>query len=69
VGPATTATLDVLRKLAVTLGVTTDTLVFEESERGPADTRFAIHLEWVSPRNVEASLMREADHGRVETEV
>jgi transcriptional regulator with XRE-family HTH domain len=38
-------TLDVLRKLAVTLGISTDTLVFAESERGPTDTRFAIHLE------------------------
>lgn len=30
-------TLDVLRKIAMSLNVTTDSLVFEEGERGPGD--------------------------------
>jgi len=30
-------TLEVIKKLAVALGVTTDTLVFSEDERGPSD--------------------------------
>lgn len=30
-------TLDVLRKIATSLNVTTDSLVFEEGERGPSD--------------------------------
>lgn len=38
-------TLDVLRSLAVALSVSTDALVFNEDERGPADNQLRLHLE------------------------
>lgn len=38
-------TLDVLRALAVGLSVSTDALVFNEDERGPADDQLRLHLE------------------------
>lgn len=38
-------TLDVLRGLAVALSVSTDALVFNEDERGPADPSIRLHLE------------------------
>lgn len=34
-----------LRALATALSVSTDALVFNEAERGPTDTRFAVHFE------------------------
>lgn len=37
-------TLDVLRALAIALAVTTDDLVFNEDERGPADDTLRMHL-------------------------
>jgi len=37
-------TLDVLRALAIALAVTTDDLVFNEDERGPADQSLRMHL-------------------------
>jgi transcriptional regulator with XRE-family HTH domain len=36
-GGTSTPTLDVLRKLAIALSVSADTLVFDENERGPDD--------------------------------
>ncbi len=36
-GGTSTPTLDVLRKLAIALSVSADTLVFDEDERGPDD--------------------------------
>jgi transcriptional regulator with XRE-family HTH domain len=38
-------TLDVLRALAIALSVTTDALVFTDTERGPTDTDLLLHLE------------------------
>jgi transcriptional regulator with XRE-family HTH domain len=38
-------TLDVLRALAIALSVTTDALVFTDTERGPTDTDLRLHLE------------------------
>ena len=38
-------TLEVLRALAVGLSVSTDALVFNEDERGPADDQLRLHLE------------------------
>lgn len=38
-------TLDVLRALAVALSVSTDALVFNEDERGPAEPGLRLHLE------------------------
>jgi transcriptional regulator with XRE-family HTH domain len=38
-------TLDVLRALAVALSVSTDSLVFNDDERGPQDDSFRMHLE------------------------
>jgi transcriptional regulator with XRE-family HTH domain len=38
-------TLEVLRALAVALSVSTDSLVFNEDERGPADDQIRLHLE------------------------
>lgn len=38
-------TLDVLRALAVALAVSTDDLVFDPEERGPADDQLRLHLE------------------------
>lgn len=37
-------TLDVLRALAIALAVTTDDLVFDPGERGPADESLRLHL-------------------------
>ncbi|MBC8949419.1 helix-turn-helix domain-containing protein [Xenorhabdus sp. TS4] len=36
-GGTSQPTLDVIRRLAISLGVSADTLVFDEQERGPAD--------------------------------
>jgi transcriptional regulator with XRE-family HTH domain len=38
-------TLDVLRRIAVSLSVSADTLVFDDNERGPADEDLRLHLE------------------------
>ena len=38
-------TLEVLRALAVGISVSTDALVFNEDERGPADDQLRLHLE------------------------
>ena len=38
-------TLDVLRRIAVSLSVSADTLVFDDDERGPADVDLRLHLE------------------------
>lgn len=38
-------TLDALRNIAIALGVTTDSLVFEADERGPTDPDLRLHLE------------------------
>lgn len=38
-------TLDVLRALAVALSVSTDALVFNEDERGPADNQLRLRME------------------------
>jgi transcriptional regulator with XRE-family HTH domain len=38
-------TLDVLRRIAVSLSVSADTLVFDDNERGPADDDLRLHLE------------------------
>jgi transcriptional regulator with XRE-family HTH domain len=38
-------TIEVLRALAVALSVSTDSLVFNEDERGPADDQIRLHLE------------------------
>lgn len=38
-------TLEVLRALAIALSVSTDALVFNEDERGPADEQLRLHLE------------------------
>jgi transcriptional regulator with XRE-family HTH domain len=38
-------TLDVLRRLAVSLSVSADTLVFDDTERGPHDEDLRLHLE------------------------
>jgi len=35
----------VLRRIAVSLSVSADTLVFDENERGPADEDLRLHLE------------------------
>jgi transcriptional regulator with XRE-family HTH domain len=40
-------TLDVLRRIAVSLSVSADTLVFDDNERGPADDDLRLHLEAV----------------------
>lgn len=41
-------TLDVLRALALALSVSTDSLVFTDDERGPADPGLRLHLEAVN---------------------
>jgi transcriptional regulator with XRE-family HTH domain len=38
-------TLDVLRRIAVSLSVSADTLVFDEDERGPTDDDLRLYLE------------------------
>jgi transcriptional regulator with XRE-family HTH domain len=38
-------TLDVLRRIALSLSVSADTLVFDENERGPDDDDLRLHLE------------------------
>jgi transcriptional regulator with XRE-family HTH domain len=38
-------TLDVLRRIAVSLSVSADTLVFDDNERGPADDDLRLYLE------------------------
>jgi transcriptional regulator with XRE-family HTH domain len=38
-------TLDVLRRIAVSLSVSADTLVFDDNERGPTDEDLRLHLE------------------------
>jgi transcriptional regulator with XRE-family HTH domain len=40
-------TLDVLRRIAVSLSVSADTLVFDDNERGPTDDDLRLHLEAV----------------------
>lgn len=37
-GGTSQPTLDVIRRLAIALGISADMLVFDENERGPADT-------------------------------
>lgn len=45
-------TLEVLRKLSITLNVTADTLIFDENERGP-DEELRLHFEAISRFDTE----------------
>jgi transcriptional regulator with XRE-family HTH domain len=38
-------TLDVVRRIAISLSVSADTLVFDDNERGPDDDDLRLHLE------------------------
>ena len=38
-------TLDVVRRIAISLSVSADTLVFDDNERGPHDDDLRLHLE------------------------
>lgn len=60
---ASQPTLDVIKKIAVTLSVTTDQLIFEEDERQPDDS-LALLLEGVNRLNAdEKHVIREMIEG------
>jgi transcriptional regulator with XRE-family HTH domain len=64
-GGASQPTVDVLRRLAIALGVSSDTLVFDKDERGPSDD-LRLQFEAVSQLHEgEQAVVREVLEGLI----
>lgn len=73
-GGSSQPTLDVIRKLAIALGVSADRLVFDEQERGPAETlryqfetvsRFSEHEQQVVRELLDAVIVKNQVAGAI----
>jgi transcriptional regulator with XRE-family HTH domain len=74
-GGTSQPTLDVIRRLAIALGVSADMLVFDEQERGPADalryqfetvSRMSVHEQEVVRELLDALIVKNQVSGALE---
>lgn len=74
-GGTSQPTLDVIRRLAIALGVSADMLVFDEKERGPADalryqfetvSRMSVHEQEVARELLDALIVKNQVAGALE---